>query len=290
VRTGGVVSNGTAIPIAASGKTCSDANGFSAATLDQARANGALRYGLANLDRLIYVAGSTTYQDSVSATFRRYPLSQLELAQPLVSPGSCVFSSGPGAYVTYSSGAFSFLDAGPRMIASNSTGSLTIDQFSNRNYGYAASTGPDPVFVIPGAHTVAFPGGADVGAFTATAQRPQSFTWNQSNLGSAISRNAELEIVWTGGDPNGFVMIQALSVTSPSSGQFLTAVVDCVAPAAAGRFTIPAAVMQSLPPSAPGVMTWLVVGHASQTPFSAPGLDSGTASGGIYVRRTIAYQ
>jgi hypothetical protein len=58
-------------------------------------------------------------------------------------------------------------------------------------------------------------------------------------------------ITWSGGDPNGFVDITAISSTL-QSGQVPLAstpgiLVECIAPASVGTFTIPTYVLQSLP-------------------------------------------
>jgi hypothetical protein len=83
-----------------------------------------------------------------------------------------------------------------------------------------------------------------------------ALSWtNQSSVTSSpISRNTPLTVTWTGGDPNGFVEIVATASTaqSPAGPTSNTPgiLVECIAPASAGTFTIPVYVLQSLPSTA----------------------------------------
>lgn len=118
-----------------------------------------------------------------------------------------------------------------------------------------------PAYAIsPGTYTVTGPGVAGgVGALTApitVTAAAASFKWtNQSSVaGGQISRDTPLQITWTGGDPNGFVDITAISSTLASGIEPAATtpgiLVECIAPASAQTFTIPAYVLQSLPSTA----------------------------------------
>lgn len=102
--------------------------------------------------------------------------------------------------------------------------------------------------------------------------------------GSNISRTSPLEIDWTGGDPNGYVDITAISSTLASGITPLATtpgiLVECIAPTSLGKFTIPTYVLQTLPSTAtstalvpPGE---LLVGPASGAQSITPpsGLDA----------------
>jgi uncharacterized protein (TIGR03437 family) len=113
--------------------------------------------------------------------------------------------------------------------------------------------------IIPGLYTVTGPGGSSVGALTApitVSQAAASFKWtNQSSVTAGqIARNQNLEIDWTGGDPNGFVDITAIASTLASGIEPAAStpgvLVECIAPASKGSFTIPAYVLESLPSTA----------------------------------------
>ena len=114
-----------------------------------------------------------------------------------------------------------------------------------------------PAYAIsPVPYTVTAPGGSGTGALTApitVTSAAASFKWtNQSTVtAGAIPRDTPLMITWSGGDPNGFVDITAISSTL-QSGQVPLAstpgiLVECIAPASVGTFTIPTYVLQSLP-------------------------------------------
>ena len=143
-----------------------------------------------------------------------------------------------------------------------------------------------------GNYTISGPGATGtnaVGAFSGTipvSSDAAAFKWtNQSSFANPISRTSGMTITWTGGDPNGFVDITAIGSVL-LSGLTPTAttpgvLVECMAPASAGTFTVPPYVLQTLPSTAgsaaavpPGE---LLVGPASGAmPFSSTptGLDA----------------
>ncbi|MGA2739237.1 MAG: hypothetical protein ABSG65_17505 [Bryobacteraceae bacterium] len=126
-----------------------------------------------------------------------------------------------------------------------------------------------PAYAISaGTYTVTGTGGTGVGAFSApitVTSAAASFQWtNQSAVTNGeISRTSPLEITWTGGDSNGFVDITAISSTLASgiepSATTPGILVECIAPASAQKFTIPAYVLETLPST------------ASSTAFVPPG-------------------
>jgi uncharacterized protein (TIGR03437 family) len=140
--------------------------------------------------------------------------------------------------------------------------------------------------ITPGTYTVTGSGGSSVGAFSggvSVSSAGASFKWTNPPS-SSIPRNTPLTITWTGGDPNGFVDITAVSSTLLSgitpSKTTPGILVLCMAPASAGTFSIPTWVLQSLPSTAsstalvpPGE---LLVGPASGLQSITPpsGLDA----------------
>ncbi len=103
----------------------------------------------------------------------------------------------------------------------------------------------------PGNFSIEAPGGPDIGAFRASLTVAPGFTWTTLTG----SRAAGLTASWTG--PADYVTL--------SSPRFV-----CTAVASSGSFTIPPAVLASLPAQAP-----LEVDGITQTTFTAPGLDAG---------------
>jgi len=113
--------------------------------------------------------------------------------------------------------------------------------------------------ITPGTYTVTGTGGASVGALTApitVTQAAASFDWtNQAAVTAGpIARTQDLEIDWTGGDSNGYVDITAIASSLQSgiepSATTPGVLVECIAPAVAGKFVIPAFVLESLPSTA----------------------------------------
>jgi hypothetical protein len=146
--------------------------------------------------------------------------------------------------------------------------------------------------ISTGSYTISGPGGSNVGAFSGTlpaTPAAASFKWtNQSTIGlSAIPRNAPMTITWTGGDPTGFVDITAIASTLESgvtpAGNTPGILVECIAPASAGTFTVPTYVLQSMPSTTSSTATVppgeLLVGPASSVVKITPptGLDAAYA-------------
>jgi hypothetical protein len=151
----------------------------------------------------------------------------------------------------------------PGLVGGETIGELV----SELTTGGCPSTSTDnctPFFLTPtfdisaGTYTVSGTGGANVGPFTApitVTAAAASFKWNQASVTSApISRQTPLQITWTGGDPNGFVDITAIASTLQSGIEPAATtpgvLVECMASAQTGKFTIPTYVLESLPSTA----------------------------------------
>jgi uncharacterized protein (TIGR03437 family) len=201
-----------------------------------------------------------------------------------------------------------YLDAGSSLNAQ--AGSVTEAVAKNANgHGYGALVGGSTVsglleggglapffltstFAInPGTYTVTAPGGSSVGAFSASipvSNAAASFKWtNEATItANPINRTQPLTITWTGGDPSGFVDITAIASTAkttagpapagepPSPGTL----VECLAPASAGTFTIPVFVLQGLS-STQGSQSLIPVGELLVGPASGAVKLSTTPSG-----------
>ncbi len=185
---------------------------------------------------------------------------------------------------------YSFLVGGSTIANLLSGGGINPYYLNSTGWGGSSWT----YAINSGTYTVAGTGGTGstaVGAFSTTipvSSAAASFVWtNQAAVtGSPIPRTSPLTISWTGGDPNGFVDITAISSTLQSGITPLAStpgiLVECIVPAQLGTYTIPTYILQSLPSTVSSKATVppgeLLVGPASgAVPFSTlpTGLDAG---------------
>jgi hypothetical protein len=134
-----------------------------------------------------------------------------------------------------------------------------------------------PDYLEPGVYTVDNgSGGSDVGAFRGTLTIPAPLVWTNRESIQTVQRKQDLTVTWSGGDPaNQLVLIGGDSSRSELGvrGSFL-----CMERAGAGRFTVPAMVLSSLPASSPlgedfpPVVMVGAVSSAEGSQLSAPGV------------------
>ena len=126
-------------------------------------------------------------------------------------------------------------------------------------------------------------GGAQVGKFTATVNFPNPLlTWTNQNTAATVNRSQGLQVTWSGGANGTYVGITGNSSTpSGASATYL-----CLAPLAAGQFTVPSYVLLSLPA---GTGSTSVESTTTPTLFSASGLDLASAVGIVDVSVTSNY-
>ena len=310
----GVASNFTTLPVSQSGGTCSSGSGgFTAAELETARAGGGLKLGNVSLSRFsLSFSGpfpAQTFEfktDTASGSFFDFNLNQLvqsqgvagistigactvfqiqgtEVQQSLdpvrpagLDAGSSLTLAGPmgtkqiaridvGVYsATLSSSLPSFLTAGPKALAAE-----------------AVNQGLPSGYLEPGTYTVSGPGGSDVGPFTTSLVVPEALNWTNRDAITSVPRSSNLSVTWAGGGQSGTVQIfgsSVVGVDETASG----AAFFCREDVSAGSFSVPSAVLSSLPVSGmqDGIPFGVLgVGVASDgTRFSASGLDLGILS------------
>ena len=260
VQVGSTYSNTTSIAVTGSGSTCSDANGISLSSLV-----GPLNAkGTASVGSLILLKGSftisvggfsqTVNESSALGTFEKYTAAQFATstisAYPSINSCSVVMniSSSTASPLTATG-----LDAGASIALAGPgvTASLTTESDIGKGYYFSQLSS-----VPAGGYTFTGPGGADIGAFTASLTSPAALTWtNQAAItANPIIRSQGLTLTWTGGDPSSFTIIEGISSNPISAGSSSTIGITfiCIAPTAAGAFTVPASVMASIPASGSG--------------------------------------
>lgn len=306
VTVAGVTANATTISVAPPGKKiCSDPNGYSEELLSRALATGGLRQGILNANKiLVEMPGApATASDVMSASFTRYTIRDLieasgEFSQ--LTNGSCVVYTFAGDDTSPDDpvdARLTELDAGPSITVRNSNGTKTLDKVQGSRGFYSKSILPlpaglppglplppvpgieyGPEFLTTGDHVFTGPGGADVGAFSATLNWPAVFNWTNRGAITTVNRGGNLQINWSGGDPQGTVQITGFSGT-PVGNSAVGAGFICLEAASRGTFTVPSSILRALPVTGNVEGSPLgqlaVYGMSRMGNFTAPGLDFG---------------
>jgi hypothetical protein len=121
-------------------------------------------------------------------------------------------------------------------------------------------------------------GGAVVGPFTATVNFPSPLlSWTNQPAATTVTRSQGLNVTWSGGAAGSYVQIGGSSSSSNVSASY-----TCIAPVAAGQFTVPTYILQAMPA---GSGTTSV-----ENTFSAKGLNNGISFGAVSVSANSTYQ
>jgi hypothetical protein len=178
------------------------------------------------------------------------------------------------------------LNAGTAIGISGSNGAKQLASTQAGVYGaqLATSANGGKLYLDPGGYTVSGPGGADVGAFQGQVTAPPAIAWTNAASASSVNRSQGVTVTWSGGDPNGSVIISGSSTLSQGGGALFT----CTAPPSAGTFTVPATVTMALPASSSGALT--VMGSSAPASFTATGIDVGLAVAASGASQPAAFQ
>lgn len=312
VMTGSYVSNFATIPVSATGRTCSDASSpISTSILEGAAQSGSLKIGVIGLNEITQpsttVAGQTFGGGTTEAGFAGFlEITYSELtggASPsggaAASPGSCVvtFYNATGTTTTPPQIQLTYLNAGPDININGPEGAIAMPLTSEGSINIYATPAADMSFIPATGGTFTFNngnGGPDVGAFTAQLQMAAPLVWTNMGSLATVIRSQGVTINWTGGDPNSYVNISGLSIGSVngSDTSFVVGSFTCQAPTAPGTFTVPPAVMESLPPSFLGLTTSNLSVSNVSTPatFTATGIDIGYVASSVENTILATYQ
>jgi len=297
----GVASNYVTMSIAESGLYCESIGGLTAADLQTAVQTGRLHQGVLSLSR----SRNPDYpvyerNDYVEAFFDSQSLQDILRSGGFpLSPhiGSCTAGPSGGVFVFISS--VPAFDSGP-VTLTGPPGSFTL-------YGGIDSTltgihflsfvpdYPDDVpgiirdgtVLTPGSYTFTASGGTYTGPLPNTNPRPfnpsitlpELVAWTHADGLSEIDRSQPLTVTWKNGVPGGWVQISGYSIFAVADRGTIGMGFTCWADAAAGSFTVPAAVVSSLPPSIDSmgqtgggleIGEWIFPGR-----FTVSGIDAG---------------
>jgi uncharacterized protein (TIGR03437 family) len=316
VQTGNYVSNFGTLPVAASGRICTDPdNPITASVLDQLGQTGSLNMGVLSISQLINpgikidgVVYDAATIDKGLATFSKITSAQINggafpaASDGYSSMGSCFVefftTTGDVSTNDLTSGdltlpvpfQFTYLNAGTEINLNGPDGAVAmLPQTLNGVDNYIT---PSASTFIPASGALTFSngsGGTDVGAFTTPQiQIPAPVTWSNISALSTVTRSNGLTVNWTGGEAGASVEITGISyacLTGSCSGtsDYVAGYFTCRAPAAARTFTVPPAVLLSLPPSstvtkggvAISTAVLLLSSFGPTTSFTAPNLDVG---------------
>ena len=262
--------------VASSVTVCNNSVGPTASDLQQALVDGTYSLGLVGLGRFqAETLGISQRSDFAFATFYRFGVDQSSqlsgdavLGSTILPPGSCVVtqfqltSEGtPFLGAAPGSADLSFLDAG-QVSLSGPPGTFNLNNPSKGFYSLVFVPGapggmPGVVGAVlsGGNYTFAGAGGTEVGPFAAPINVPVLFDWTNRGAISIINTAQPLNITWSGGTAGSFVTIVGFSITGITDTSFnfdnaVGATFACWADAAAGFFTVPARVLNSMPPTA----------------------------------------
>jgi uncharacterized protein (TIGR03437 family) len=317
-----IVSNWVTSSFAAPGanRICSDPTGPSSGDLLTFLSKGG-SFGFVGLDRRISTtpalpppygtgAATTTTTDEGSASFAKYTPEQFNIAENIfqtytIDACNVFVFNGQSAIFTDPTKPIG-LDAGKLINVTGSNGAKQLLPVSSIPGDYSATLGggspPNvlPLYLDQGSYAIDNgAGGVDVKSFKFSLIVPPPLTWtNEDSVGPVIRANGQL-VTWTGGDPKGIVTITGDSIQVAADNSAVGAFFSCTAPVSAGKFTIPAPVLLTLPVStsitlAPGVSIEtrsLAVGTSSlPVTFTAEGLDYGFAGTSVSSSKTLGYQ
>lgn len=293
IVSGNIVSNSVTIPIAASGRTCSDeGSSLPPDVLQTLSGKTTIRTGfLAVTKTTIITGGSTTTNDGVFGSFQSVSGISSSAAANQVSTGSCVVFNSLATLAGSTSG-FG-LDAGAQINVTGPGGPLTLSQLSLPGLGagfYAPPGGNTPAGYIP-TNGGAFgfdngAGGKDVGHFTANLNVPAALTWTNAAQISTVTRAQGVNVTWTGGAPGTYVQITGGSAAT-INGKTVSVTFICQAPVSAGQFSVPVPVLLALPASANASLS--VGDYTNLQTFTAPGIDLGLLTGGALTSKVVGY-
>ena len=285
IVSGNIVSNSVTIPIAASGRTCSDSNSAVTPDLFQSLSGKTtIKVGVLTVSQTTTGANK---ENTVGGFFESVTgIGGIQGFTP-VSIGSCLVSVASIGSLPAITG----LDAGSSISVNGPAGSLTLSPVSVpvSLVGFYSPPSTVPGTFIPSSGGVFTfdngAGGKDVQHFNTTLTLPAAFTWSNAATIASVSRAQGVNVTWTGGAAGSYVNINGGS-TATISGKSITVSFTCLAPQSAGQFTVPVPVLLALPA---GTGSLSVGNYTNQQLFTAPGLDLGLLSGSNETSKTLSY-
>lgn len=262
------VSNFATLPVAPSGRTCTDPlSPLSSDMVTKIFSTGSFSSGFITLNKTttpgttvggVTIGGGTT--DSGYASFTKITSAQFIEGAQAAASGSASIGSCLVNFYTTSGGApppafqVTYLNAGPDVNINGPNGLLAMPLQTSNGITFYSTPSSNTSFIPASGGAFTFDngsGGPDVGGFTAQLQMAAPLVWSNKADLATVTRSNGVTVNWTGGDPATYVNITGLSLGSVagSDTNFVAGFFSCQAPTSAGTFTVPASVLVSLPPS-----------------------------------------
>ncbi len=289
VTAAGVPTNFLTLPIGSG--VCQDAGlGYSGSTLTSLSGQTNVRSGFVGIGYSSspnITGGGTQVTASAFASFSQYTGSTYGTStDSVVSIGGCIVSESLGTTAA-TLGTTTPLNAGTITVTSPNAGISPVQLMGNSFVAgvYEAELPSGFLTQAGGTFPISATAGTTapaVGAFSTQVAFPTPLlTWTNQAADGTVVRSSGVTVTWSSGSPGTYVEISGVSIGASTYGFF-----SCLAPVAAGTFTVPPYVLATLPASLSGAPGSLSVGNYTglQT-FTASGLDVGFAEG--YVNYTI---
>jgi uncharacterized protein (TIGR03437 family) len=281
-RSGMMVSNFATLPVAASGRICSDPGmGITVSQMQSLTSRSAVNLGALELQKAFTTQFGTSptnpesQGDTASASFLQIKAADFTSAALGPSIGSCLAIASNNGAAPWEAIPAAQLDAGSSIGIAGGSGSATIQFQSNSSvngsnafasylipsglipfqntagsYSGGLDTSPANRFIpASGGGQYTFSngaGGGAIGPFQANSAIIASplFNWPQGTTLNmgTVNLNSGITVNWSSGDPNSYVQISGRSPGPEGIVAF-----TCSAPATAGQFTIPSSVLTAVP-------------------------------------------
>ncbi|HKW97248.1 MAG TPA: hypothetical protein VJN43_05905 [Bryobacteraceae bacterium] len=261
---GTFMSNTVTIPVAGGGGVCpdpvhgTDGNG-------QLSAGKASNYKSATLTVVLDTTQKGNQSSFAGATFLHDQNQPNLYGYGYVTEGGCLTQQFSLQQRPNLSGTITYLNAGNLSIK-GPAGTQAMQLVNSGNTLTYSVNLPSGFFPASGGtFTFEGSGGPDVGAFSVSVSDSSPLVWTNQAAITEVDRSQNLTVTWSGGMPGTWVQIGGGSTTISVSGTFV-----CIAPASAGRFTVPSYVLLASPVGNGGIS---LINQNSNQNMPLPGID-----------------
>ncbi len=249
VLVGGVTGNVTTFSVAPQGQpTCGDTyDDLTQANLQKALSAGKFTIGNVALSRI------ANLNDILVAGYETFTSAELEASYGgFLGPSlnSCLAYEVTGEFLTITDPVTgTFVSGGSSLTLAGPNGLKVMPQVTVGNYSGTVADAPSQ-FIVPGTF-----GASDGAGLPSNGVGP--FTWSltlppyvqPTNMPSSVNLSQDLTLNWSGGSAYPVVSIFGYSYVTISGTNNAFAEFVCTAPGSAGTFTVPAVMLNLLPPS-----------------------------------------